>query len=427
MKAIITFIFSLVILSSCGQKKIADDSTLLSIQIIDRNGFAETVSSKERLSRYQNTDFITPQPYQKVLRVFGKNQEGRSTSKVTSYHSNGHIWQYLEVVEGRAQGAYKEWHPNGHQKIEFSIIEGAPDLSESSLASWVFNGKNSIWDDKGNLMAEIFYEKGALHGDSLYYYPEGTLQKKVPYYQDVLQGSIIIYSPSGKILETISYVNDKPNGEAFAITEENTPIYKELFENGILLEGSYYIDNVVIASIHEGSGKKAEFEEGKLARLVEYKKGIPEGLVESFNSKGLLQSSYHQKEGKKQGEEKEYYLEEPFKEKILLTWQEDSLQGPVKTWFPNGIQESQKEMYQNKKNGISFAWYKNGNLMLSEEYENDVLVSGSYYKKGDKKPVSRVIKGKGTVTLYDAEGYFLKKIPYEKGVPLLEFDTSHER
>ncbi len=58
--------------------------------------------------------------------------------------------------------------------------------------------------------------------------------------------------------------------------------------------------------------------------------------------------------------------------------------------------------------------------MLSEEYENDLLVSGTYYKKGDTKPVSRVSDKKGIVSLYDPDGYFLKKIPYEKGIPLLE-------
>ena len=58
--------------------------------------------------------------------------------------------------------------------------------------------------------------------------------------------------------------------------------------------------------------------------------------------------------------------------------------------------------------------------MLMEDYEKDLLVNGTYYKKGDKKPVSRIEKGKGTATLYDPDGYFLKKIPYEKGLPLLE-------
>lgn len=413
-------------LSFCGCRKNnqINEPSLISIQVIDRNGFAETVSSKDRLVRYKNTDFCQPQPYQKVLRVFGKNTEGNSASKITSYHPNGQVWQYLEVLDGRAHGSYKEWHPNGRIKMEFSIIEGMADLSESAINSWIFEGKNTIWSDQGELIAEIFYEKGMLHGDSLYYYPDGSLQKKIPYFQDEIQGTITLFSSSGEILEEISYLKDKPEGISSARKEDGSPLYQETFSEGLLLEGTYYKipEKYTPVFIHEGNGKRAEFIQERLARIVEYRKGTPEGLVTCFNEQGILHISYEQKEGKKHGEEREYYLDNPSQVKISINWQEDVLQGTTKTWFPNGKQESQKEMYQNKKNGAFLAWYKNGDLMLSEEYENDILNTGSYYKKGNQKPVSRIINGKGTVTLHDPEGYFLKKIPYEKGVPLIEND-----
>ena len=417
---------SFTLLSSCKERvQTSNESTLISIQVIDRNGFAETVSAKDRLSRYKNVDFCDPQPYQKVLRVFGKNNLGQSTSRITSYHSNGHIWQYLEIVDGRAHGTYKEWHLNGRQKMQLEIIEGSAELSQEAFSSWVFEGKNLVWDDQSNLVAEIFYEKGMLHGESLYYYPEGQIKKRIPYFQDKIQGSIIFYAADGTILETISYLNDEPHGKAFACNQQGGVIYEELFENGLLMKGLYYGPNgEELTSISDGSGCRTEFEDGVLKRFVQYVNGFPDGLVECLDSKGFVHISYNQKDGKKQGEEKEFYpkksIEDPYKIKILLNWQTDVLQGPVKTWFINGSQESQKEMYQNKKNGLCFAWYKNGDLLLSEEYENDILSSGSYYKKGDKKPVSRIIVGKGTATIYDPDGYFLKKIPYEKGIPLIE-------
>ena len=60
--------------------------------------------------------------------------------------------------------------------------------------------------------------------------------------------------------------------------------------------------------------------------------------------------------------------------------------------------------------------------MLVEEYENDLLIKGSYYKKGDKKIVSRIDSGKGTASLYSSDGFFLKKVLYEKGKPQLDKD-----
>jgi hypothetical protein len=55
--------------------------------------------------------------------------------------------------------------------------------------------------------------------------------------------------------------------------------------------------------------------------------------------------------------------------------------------------------------------------MLIEEYDNDQLVKGIYIKKGEKSPVSVIENGEGIATLYDSDGYFLKKIKYYKGIP----------
>jgi len=414
-------LISLTFLSSCAQKNPRpEDPVLTSIQVIDRNGFSETISAKERLSRYKKVDFLAPQPYRKVLRVFGKNEEGKSPSSITSYHDNGYIKQYLEVLDGRAQGVYKEWHSNGRLKMELHIIEGMADISDRALSSCVFEGKNTVWDERGSLVAEIFYDKGMLDGEALYYYPSGVIKKRIPYKQDKIEGAVLFYSEEESLLETVSYKEDKPHGFAKSLRSPGSLLYEENWEDGKLIDGKYYdAAGSVLSLVTEGSGKRAEFEEGKLLRLVEYIQGFPEGTVSSFDKQGNLISVYVQKEGKKHGEEKIYYPASS-QVKILLSWQEDVLQGPVKTWFPSGAQESEKEMYQNKKNGTSFAWYKNGSVMLAEEYENDLLISGSYYKKGDKKPLSRVINKKGTATLYDADGFFLKKISYEKGLPLLE-------
>lgn len=423
-------LFFFLVLGGCSSKvKSPDDSTLISIQVIDRNGFAETISTSDRLVRYQNTDFCAPQPYQKVLRVFGKTTEGKTPSFITSYHPNGHVWQYLESVDGRAHGIYREWHLNGTQKMELQVIEGMAELTETALTSWVFDGINRIWEENGALVAEISYEKGMLHGDSLYYYPEGQLQKKIPYFQNEINGSLICYHETGDISETIPHVKGLRQGIASAFFSNNALCYEETFDKGILLEGRYFTKNgELLSSISEGNGDRIEWITSSLKRATQYRKGVPEGLVECFDEKGNIKVKYEQRNGKKHGEEWEYYppttSQTAPKPKILLHWQEDVLQGIVKTWFPNGVQESQKEIYQNKKNGPALAWFSNGDLMLSEEYEKDLLISGTYYKKGDKKPVSKVYQGKGTATLYHPDGYLLHKISYEKGAPSLDNDSS---
>jgi uncharacterized protein YcfL len=85
MKKIAT-LFLILILTGCASKAAQNTNDMATIQILDRNGFSETISAKERLGKYENTDFLTPQPYQKVVRIYGKSSQGKTTSKITTYH-----------------------------------------------------------------------------------------------------------------------------------------------------------------------------------------------------------------------------------------------------------------------------------------------------------------------------------------------------
>ncbi len=77
-------------------------------------------------------------------------------------------------------------------------------------------------------------------------------------------------------------------------------------------------------------------------------------------------------------------------------------------------------MEHNHKQGLAFAWYEDGNLMLAEEYQNDQLIRGEYYSPKSKKPASHIKDGKGVATLFDSKGTLIEKVPYEKGRPQLK-------
>lgn len=419
------FLILLPLLCGCGAQGPQDQSTIItSMQIIDRNGFAETISNKDRIKMYKDVDFLTSQPYQKVLRVYGRNLQGQSTARMTSYHDNGQLWQYLEVTDGRAHGYYREWFSNGQLKIEAYLIEGLADLHDLAQKSWIFDGLSRVWDDQGHLVAEIYYQKGELHTPSLYYHPNGKLQKIIPYEAGLIQGDLILYDEQGSILEQTPYIAGQKQGKAQGSWGHDRLKYWEEYERDLLQTATYYDPTgKQIAEIKEGKGSQAIFQGEFLYSSVEYHGGVPDGAVKVFAPDGTLHCSYHVKDSKKEGEEIEYYpskaADKPLP-KICVHWHEDKLQGVIKTWYPNGVLESQREINGNKKQGLSFAWYKNGDLMLMEEYENDLLAKGSYFKKADKMPVSKIEGGKGVATLYSCDGIFIRKIGYEKGHPKLE-------
>ncbi len=419
---IIFLVSGLALLCACGSKTSTKQSdTVMSMQIIDRNGFTETISNKDRLSSFETTDFLTPQPFQKVLRVYSKASSGQTMSKITSYHDNGQLWQYLEAVDGRAHGIYREWFSNGQQKVEATLIEGVADIHDLAQSTWVFHGHCKVWDDEGSLMAEFDYEKGLLHQTARYFFPGGNLEKMIPYTQGEIDGTVQVFDENGFMVEEIPYVKGEKHGKAVAFWKPEQLLSKEVFDQGRLVEASYFdISGASSAEVKNGHGKQAQFQEERLNALYSVENGLIEGEVQLFNATGGLHCSYFLKDGKKHGEEWEYYFSakgEDLKPKLCVHWNEDKIQGQVKTWYPNGKMESQREINNNKKQGIAFSWYKNGDMMLVEEYESELLIKGSYFKPGDKHPVSKIESGKGTATLYTSDGFFLKKIPYEKGRP----------
>jgi antitoxin component YwqK of YwqJK toxin-antitoxin module len=416
-------IIALILLASCASKAKDESHSIVSMQLIDRNGFSETISSKDRLNSHQKTDFARPQPYKKILRVFGKNLEGKSSSKISTYHDNGQLNEYLEVVDGRAHGVFREYYSNGQQKIEGEVIEGVADISDLSKASWHFNGKTTVWEENGTLIAEIFYDRGALQGTSLYYHPNGQLSKSIPYHQNEIEGTYLEYDVDGFPIRKALYIKGLIEGKAEGFWKEGHIAFLEEYEKGLLQSATYYSPSgEKVSEVKEGTGSQAQFQNGQLRTLISYLHGSPEGIVQLFTPDGNLEQSYHIKEGQKNGEELQYYpvkmTEGKLQPKLSLFWQEDALQGVVKTWYKEGAVESQREMDKNKKHGLSFAYYPNGDLMLMEEYDHDQLLRGSYFQKGDKTPKSKVENGNGTVSLFTPEGYFLKKIIYEKGLPL---------
>jgi antitoxin component YwqK of YwqJK toxin-antitoxin module len=418
----LSVLFIALIFAGCAPKTSSSDD-LASIQILDRNGFSETISAKERLNKYQTTNFLAAQPYQKVVRVFGAGGQSKST-KITTYHSNSQPWQYLEIENGRAHGKFREWHPNGQLKIEAFVIEGTPDVSEMAQMTWFFEGTNLVYDDQGHQIAKIYYEKGLLEGKSSYFYPSGVLEKEIPYEKDLPHGLVQMFDEQSVCVEKMFYSRGEKEGSAAGYWKPEQLKYAEEYKNGLLLQAEYFAPSGEIAArIKNGEGRQAIFEgaakEAKLASLIEYRNGIVEGAIENFDPEGRLVSLYHIKDDMKNGEEWEYYPsnDKHPHPKLCLQWQNDVVQGTVKTWFENGVLQSQREMHENKKHGLAFGWFKEGDLMLMEEYDNDLLMKGSYYKKWDKTPISKIENGKGVAHLYDKEGKFLKKAIYEKGLP----------
>ena len=410
------FLCALLLLIGCNHQA-TDQNTIASIHIIDRNGLTETISESERLKALQNNDFLGSQPYKKVSRTLKKTANGKIPSIITTYHANGQLWQYLEVLDARANGLYREFFPTGQKRLEATVIEGEGDLTQNAQDDWIFEGKNTAWNEQGSLVAEISYQKGFLEGLSTYYHQNGQIKRHVPYTNGNIQGTVSHYNTEGQLIGSETYDKGLLHGLSQFQGSTLSPAYRENYQNNKLIEGTYFdLKGQCIAEIRHGQGEKVIFDHGVLSKKIEYHQGYPSGLVKLYAPDGFLQSEYHIQNDKKHGEEWIYHRSgQP---KMLISWYEDQIHGTVKTWFENGVIESQKEMCHNIRHGHNFAWYKDGSLMLIEDYESGKLIKGSYMKKGHKEPICLIKKGNGFAALHDADGFFLKKIEYKDGKPV---------
>ncbi|KAF3362575.1 hypothetical protein PHSC3_000814 [Chlamydiales bacterium STE3] len=392
------------------------------INLVDREGLTEMIRTPDRLRQYEGVDYLKPQPYQKIMRVFNRDAQGNVSAIITLYHPNGYPKQYLEVLNNQASGCYREWYANGILKVEGHIISGSPDINTAAEKTWLFDGVTSAWDENGTLIAKIEYTKGGLSGTSTYFHANGTIWKTIPYELNRVHGPLCIYLENGELLHQTEYQNGLKSGPSIRYWKKNQIASKELFLKGRLINGEYFdLKGDLVAQIEKGTGYRATFGKDSINELQEYKDGLLEGEVLVFSSNGQLARVYYMKNDLKHGEETLFYPQkQPGAEvcpKMSITWHQGKIQGVVKTWYDNGTMESQRVLSENEKNGLSTAWYRDGNLMLIEEYDEGKLVRGDYYPKKERQPVSQVLEGKGTATLFDSEGNFLRKINYIHGKP----------
>ena len=411
-KKILFFSFC-VFLTSCGSPP---QNSLSKVRLTNQKGFTETITNKERLKNFEVDQALKSQPYKKIIRVYKNGPDTHSV--ITTYHPNGHLHQSLDCKNGQAHGAYQEWHSNGLLKVSAFVLKGIADIDLSGQNSWFFEGDSQAFDEKGQLAAIFRYQNGRLEGESVQYYSNGQVKQTTPYLANLIHGSILVYDENGSILEKTLFINGLKEGVSCSYWKKNRLRSEETFQKGRLIDGTYFnsIGNL-IGQVSRGAGQCVIFNEDHSFDINEYQNGVPQGEVKVFDAQHRLINCYFQNEGIKHGKET---LFNPLTQKpsLSIDWVNGKIHGVIRTWYENGRLESQREMSLNRKQGISTAWYQDGNLMLVEKYDSNHLIKGKYYEKANSIPISTLSQGQGVATLFDENGIFTKKVEYFGGKPV---------
>lgn len=416
MKSLLT-VFLIVSIPLMGRP-----DRLTQLVLEDHHGMHESVTTKERLAPYQKINWLQAQPYRKSVRTYGRGKDNTVRSFVTTYHPNGQPKQYLQVVDGRAMGAYCEWYPSGTLKVSAKVVGGLAEVGESAVEGYLFDGVSEAYDADGNLLARVPYDRGMLQGEAVYYYPNGAIEETISYEGGRRHGATTRYRPDGSMRESLTYAGGLQDGPAIGYAIDGSILYREEYQQGLLCSGTYVEPR---AAVERGRGLRYVALADGNYQLVQYEEGEAQGAVQVFNNRNLLLHCFHIEGNAKHGTETIFYPPGPFARegdpvvpKLEMQWNQDELQGQIRSWYPSGVLQSRREIAANKRNGLNTAWHEDGSLMLVEEYRDDLLVKGEYYAPESLHPVSSVQGGAGTATVFDGQGHVTNRISYLDGFPI---------
>lgn len=224
---------------------------------------------------------------------------------------------------------------------------------------WASRGKNGqvVSMLKSGVTVTENYLDGYLDGETSYSFPHsGAIQKVEVYAQGHLTKERENYRSGAPKLE-VSYTSSGSK-DVTSWYEEGTPHYREIYENGRLMEGDYYtIGNQIDSHIDNGDGKRMNRDEfGQLASIDKFQEG-------QLAYRTILYPNGTPKE--------------------IIPYVGGRINGQKKTFLPDGEPSTIEGWVNDKQEGITYV-YQNGEKVAEVQYLNG-LKSGIEERYRDGK------------------------------------------
>lgn len=302
-------------------------------------------------------------PKGNLFEEIDRSKIGENTHK--THHYNTLVSHETYYVRGIKHGPYLQYDHQG-QKIE-----------EGEFLNGRENGVWTTYYSNGNKKRVLNLSRGNLHGETISYFENG-------------QPELIQYYQFGKLVDTSKYFHE--NGELdvltpYALGEENgrKEFYDpsgrlelvRFYEHGRLIGYSYLDENsqeLPMIPLHNETGKiTSYFDNGKLAREMEYINGSVVGAYRSYYYSGQLKFEAVYNSGKYHGKIREFYPNGELKSEDTYFYGE--LHGPSAKYFENGQLKEEVNYAYDLRHGTSVFYNEKGEQIELEQYYN-----GNYYE-----------------------------------------------
>ncbi len=341
-------------------------------------------------------------------------QNGKKQGREQFFSDKGALIGEGNYQSGIPKGTHWKKHLNGKEAflakydetgtlLEPILIwnEQGQKIAEYSLLGEVQDGRVRQWDEKGQLLVDQNYSKGAFEGVQEAYYPNGQIKTRAFYRDGKLDGVLQQWFENGLVeLE-----------ENFSLGEFDG-LQRHFHPNGALK-----FENTQVKGKKQGWHRQWN-ETSQLLMEARFENDQPEGMVRFFYDGGALRETAQFARGKREGGSEEYY--ENGQVKVRASYTQDLLDGKIVGWHENGTLFFEKQYVKGKPIGEHKESYASGKLAHHFRFDKNGALHGeqrTYYEDGKTHTLIGYLAGEldGMKAMWDEEGNLLEEAFYKGG------------
>lgn len=363
-------------------------------------------------------------------------------------YESGTVSSEGTMRNGKPDGYWKTYYPDGGLKTEGNRLDFKLDSTwkfyreDSTLERIITyrddikNGPEKYYSKKGILLEEILQQNGIKNGEAKYYYDTGELKKTVVFQNNKEEGKGIEFERDGRTITLLTYrsgfIYSEERINRYDSNGKRTGIWKDLYPNNAVKEDGNW-SNGLRNGVFKFYDRK-----GNLDKLEKYEDGI---LVideastaildvrQEYDEQGKIKSSGPFREGKKQGNFREYdsdghEIGGALYDNDLKVGEGmiDSLGRRIGKWklfYTDGVLRSEGEYIKGMKEGPWTYYFADGSVEQKGVYKDD-LPTGKWqwYFAGNKihrEEYYRKGKEDGHAVEYDESGNVVNEGDYANG------------
>lgn len=342
---------------------------LTSISFIDKAGKVTELTSKKG----KKIDYIINYP-NGDMKIKGQYADGEKSGTWTYYDRYGNVSTVENYDNGVLVDTAYAYHPNGQLKSKVTYKDGSRD------------GIYLEYNVFGILIEEGFYTEGEYDREWYAYYDDGSLRSENYFVRGNKNGIQKSYGVNGKMTSWEEFDQGREITHVYLDTAENTMDQFGEYNGKIELHnpinsyvnfiGNYSNGNAqgeikwlypnltpqsqgqFINSERSGTWKWY-FPNGQLEQELTYINGEPQGIKMSYFDNGKLSSKYNYVNG--------------------------DLQGEYSIYHRNGAMVVKGSHLDDNRHGKVYYYSPQGSLAMIRNYDQDVIVSYTYYDKEGKE------------------------------------------